>query len=311
MSSCAMRKTDAGKYKNALKASGHVIVPTPEESDVIFVWTCAFRSDFKTHSINALKHYQDNYGKRVIACGCLPSIDLEAMREEYGGEYFEWKHERLAMKELFGVDLNEGYRPLAEKALDVPIEEFKKENPKVKTTHCDQFVKLFISEGCVYKCTYCAERLAFPPYRSFPLESLVEKCGRVVEEFGEKRVVLHGDLVGEYGRDIGSSFPELMEMLVKRVPDIELGIRNFHPIHYLEYMDFFNEYLANGKIFLLETPIQSASDPILKAMGRIYTKQDLVRIFNSIRETGFTEVETHIIAGFPGETRERFQETVD
>lgn len=311
MNSCAMRKTDVGKYKNALRAAGHKVVDTPEECDMILVWTCAFRSDFKTHSINVLNEYQNEFDKKVVACGCLPSIDLEAMRQGFDGEYFEWKNEAEAMKKLFGVDLNEDQRPLVETALDVPIEQFKKENPKIKTTHCDQFVKLFISEGCTYACTYCAERLAFPQYRSFPLEKVVEKCKAAVDEYKVKKVVLHGDLIGEYGKDFGSSFPELMDRLIREIPDIEVGIRNLHPLHGLEFLDHFIKWLENGDVFLLETPIQSAADPILDSMARNYTKKDLEKIFGAIQKTGFTEVETHIIAGFPGETDEQFKETVD
>lgn len=311
INSCAMRKTDVGKYKNALLEAGHEIVGTPEESDVILVWTCAFRSDFRAHSVNALNEYQKEFGKRVIACGCLPSIDMEAMREGFKGEYFEWINEAQAMKDLFGVDLDEAQRPLVEKALDVPIEEFKKDNPQIKTTHCDQFIKLFISEGCTFSCTYCAELLAFPEYRSFPLKKLVAKCKQAVEEGNIYKVVLHGDLLGEYGKDIGSSFPELVNMLKTEIPGIELGIRNLHPVHFLEYQDYFAGWLKDGTIFLLETPIQSASDLVLKSMARNYTKADLVKLFDGIKEAGFSEVETHIIAGFPGETEEQFQETVD
>ncbi|MFC1885943.1 radical SAM protein [Thermodesulfobacteriota bacterium] len=311
MNSCVMRKTDIARYKISFRAAGHEVVTKLGDSDTVLVWTCAFRSDFRDYSLKALNLYQEDSKKRVIACGCLPSIDFELFTKSFPGEYFEWKNEKKAFKELFDIDLKHALRPVVEKALPVSIEEFKKKNPEVKTTYCDQFVKLFISEGCPFKCTYCAERLAFPKYNSFPLQKIIAKCKETVENTGITNVVLYGDCVGEYGKDIGTTLPLLAQELIESIKGVKIGIKNLHPVHYIEYIDFFIQYLEEKKMFLLETPIQSASDAVLNLMGRLYTKRDLIKIFDSFRNADFTEIETHIIAGFPQETREQFNETVD
>jgi threonylcarbamoyladenosine tRNA methylthiotransferase MtaB len=309
--SCVMRKTDIAGYKISLRKAGHEIVSEPEDSDVILVWTCAFRQDFRDNSINVLKHYQSSYDKRLIACGCLPSIDSELLQKEFNGEYFEWKNDETAMKELFGADIEKTVNPVIERALPMPIELFKEQNPKFKTTHCDQFLKLFISEGCTFNCSYCAEIVAFPPYRSYPLEELVEQCKRAVRKYDENKVSFFGDCIGEYGKDIGSSLPELIKALIDNIDNIEIGIKNLHPLNFIEYYDDIIEFIKKKHIFLLETPIQSASDPVLELMERRCKKKDLIKIFDGLRECGFKELETHIIVGFPSETEEQFQETVD
>ncbi|MFH1983023.1 MAG: radical SAM protein [Pseudomonadota bacterium] len=311
LNACAMRKADIARYKDSLVAAGHELVNDPAKSDTVLVWTCAFRQDYRENSIRVLNEYRDKNKKRVVACGCLPSINPQILAERFEGESFEWKNDRQALAKLFNSNLPETQRYFVEKAIDIPIEEYKARNPGVKTTHCDQFVKLFITEGCNFKCTYCAEILAFPPFKSFPLESVVNKFKKVMNEFGEKRVILHGDCVGEYGKEIGSSIVELIENLLSTASGVKIGIRNLYPGNFIEYYDELMRFIKNGDLFLLETPIQSASDDVLKLMGRHYRQRDLKRIFDGLVGSGFKEFETHILVGYPSETEAQFQETVD
>uniref|UniRef100_A0A6H2A581 Putative radical SAM superfamily protein n=1 Tax=viral metagenome TaxID=1070528 RepID=A0A6H2A581_9ZZZZ len=311
LTACAMRKADIGRYKDCLKSGGHKIIDDPQNSDIIMVWTCAFRKDYRENSIRVLNKYKEINNKRVIACGCLPSINPALLKEKFNGESFEWKNDQRALAKLFNTDLSKAKRYFVEKALGVPIEDYKAQHPGIKTTHCDQFVKLFITEGCNFKCTYCAETLAFPIFKSFPLNELVAKFKRVVNKFEEKRVVLHGDCVGEYGKDIDSSLIELIEKLLNTAPDVKIGIRNLYPGNFIEYYEELMHLIEKRDLFLLETPIQSASDDVLKLMGRKYRQRDLKRIFDGLTDSGFKEFETHILVGFPSETDEQFQETVN
>ena len=310
LNSCAMRKADIARYKRALTDAGHRITETLADSDVICVWTCAFRQDFRDNSLKVLRDMQAT-GKQVIACGCLPEIDPHRLFADFRGECLNWKSQERDMMRLFGVELKAAPRPLVEKALDLPLEEYQAKHPETKTMHCDQFIKLFISEGCPFQCTYCAEILAFPEHKSFPMDQIVSRCREAVDRYGGKHVVLHGDCVGAYGEDIGRSFSELLDTLIQEIPDILLGIRNLHPVHFRDNLDSIAGHIQDGRIFLLETPIQSASDRVLHKMGRFYTKADLIRLFDTLKRLRFSEWETHLIAGFPTETREEFQESVD
>ena len=314
LNSCVMRKADIARYKEAVKGAGHQVVDDPDKSDALVVWTCAFRQDFHDSSIRILKEYEDKYrnkGKRIVACGCLPSIDPVALKANFLGEVTEWKNEAEDMRRLFGANVNSVPRPVVERALSAPIDVFNARNPDIKTMHFDQFIKLFVSEGCPMHCTYCAEVMAFPSYKSFPIEDLVRKCRRAVEEGGQRRVALFADCVGNYGADTGSSLTELLDALVADIEGIEIAIKNLHPLHWHDHLDSIKGHIESGNIFLIQSPIQSANDRILGLMQRQHSQKLIRRLFGVMAGYPSVELETDVIAGFPSETESEFQETVD
>jgi threonylcarbamoyladenosine tRNA methylthiotransferase CDKAL1 len=310
LNSCAMRKADVERYRLAFKTKGYEIVSDESEAEVICIWTCAFRQDFRDNSFRVIERANKS-GKKTIVVGCLPDIDPRTFKEKYDGIYVRWRFQDKEFKEKFDIDLDKVPRPFVEKALSGSLEEYAAGNPEIKTMHCDQFVKVFISEGCPLNCTYCAEILAFPEYKSFSIEEIIKKTKWVVGKYGEKRIVLHGDCVGAYGEDIGCSFNDLLDRFVNEIPGIQIGIRNIHPMHFLKHYDEILEKVEDKHIFLIEVPIQSANDRILKLMDRKYNKKDIERIFFGLSDVGFKELETHIIAGFPSETEDEFNESIE
>ena len=314
LNSCMMRKADIERYCRALIVADHVMVDTADEAEVILVWTCAFRQDFRDASADVVRNYHDQYpDKRVIATGCLPDIDPEYLAHRFKGTVIPWRKAEQGLSTLFDVG-GLGNRLLAEAPLPISLKEYQETHPEVKTTHCDQFIKLFISEGCPFNCTYCAEIRAFPKFQSFPMDRIVADCLRVVRHTGNIHVVLHGDCLGEYGRDFPDGKPTFSQLLAKlrlAIPDIRIGLRNMHPASLLASWRMVSNYLMDGTIFLLETPIQSANDRVLGMMARGYTKDQIDLIFKDLSITNFSELETHVIAGFPSETPTEFQETVE
>lgn len=307
---CQTRKVDIVRYKNALQNADYTFVSSPEDADIILFWSCSFRADFRDHSLAALQQYE-LLGKRVVCCGCLPSIEPERLSRSFSGEIYQWKQQDKWFEEAFGVRLENTSYPMIERAIGMTQAEYQKKHPDLMVSYQDQFIKLFISEGCPFHCSYCSEIHAFPRYRSFPLEELIRQSKEVVDKTGERRVVIWGDNPGAYGEDCDSSLPVLIESLYEQISDIQLGISQIHPVYFLKYFDFLMSHIRGKRIFLLDIPIQSASDEILRAMNRSYSKADLWKIFSALQGAGFTETQTHIIMGFPGETTAQFQETVN
>ncbi|CAN2046952.1 tRNA N6-threonylcarbamoyladenosine [Candidatus Magnetomoraceae bacterium gMMP-1] len=313
LNACLQRKADLQRYVEYLEANRHEIVKTIEASDTILLWTCAYRQDQHNHSLEVIDRYK-NLEQELIVCGCLPSINPEGLKEHFDGKSFEWKFQEENMRELFGggeASLSDFELPVIERCLPADLETYRKEHPEVKVGYTDQFIKIYVSEGCEFNCTYCAERLAFPKYKSVPVEKLVDACKKMIEETGQKRIVLWADSLGDYGHDIGCTLSELIQALLKIAPDVEIGIENIHPKHFLEQYDSLIKLIKKKKIFLLNMPIQSASDRILKMMNRLYTRADLDHIFIGLTEAEFDNCETDIIVGFPTETDAEYQETLD
>lgn len=313
LNSCGMRKANLHRYADFLRRNGHEISRTPLGSDVILLWTCAFRRDFMDNSISEIKRYEREYDAELIVCGCLPDIDEEMLRQNFSGRSIRWRDDERRMEELFGAGnkgLSEIEWLLSEDYLCDDVDEFRRENTDKDAFFIDQFNKLFVVEGCRFECTYCSERLAFPPCHSFPEEKLVEDCRRMVEETGKLNVMLLGDSIGDYGYDTGSSLPALMHKLKAINPDLKIALQGMNPASFVKFYDEMERFLLNGDIRHLQLPMQSASDRILWLMNRPYTKADLSRVFGLLNRVGFHEFDTHLIVGFPGETEQDMEETL-
>ncbi|MDP8245321.1 MAG: radical SAM protein [Candidatus Hinthialibacter antarcticus] len=313
LNSCGMRRTNVQRYLNFIEANGHELVTHPDCSDVVLLWTCAFRGDFRDNSMSEIRRYLNEYSAELIVVGCLPDIDRELLVNEYPGRFIAWRSDEEPMESFFGsasrlrdTQIDYGEEPLCD-----DVEKFKKENPTKDATFVDQFIKLFVAEGCDFQCTYCAEILAFPPFRSFPVDDLKNACRKRVQKSGSTKVMLLGDCIGDYGKDIGYTLPRLIQSLREDDSRLTFGLQGFNPSNFLSFFDEMERMLRAGDIFHMQLPIQSASDSVLKNMKRTYTRDGLVKIFELLKELNYNAIDTHLLIGFPGETEEDFQKTLD
>lgn len=313
LNSCGMRNVELQRYRDFLVANGHELVNHPAHSEKILLWTCAFRRDVRDNSLSEITRYIREYGDKLAVAGCLPDIDQEMLNKHFHGQVINWRDDEKRMAELFGAPnkkLTEIPRVLFKGQLYENETAFKKENPYADVPYIGRFIQLYVSEGCNFECTYCAERLAFPPYRSYPEDEILEACSREVERSGKTAVVLLADSVGDYGCDTGSNLPTLIRRLQQVRPDLKIGLQGFNPSHFLKFYDEIVEFLRSGLIAHLQIPFQSASDRILELMKRAYNRADIDKVYGTLNEIGFTEFDTHIIVGFNGETEEDFEETL-
>ena len=178
LNSCLGRRPDVQRYTNYIQGCGHTVVTTAQDADTILVWSCGFRGDFAEDCLTVLEEYQERYGEEnVIACGCLPAIYEEQLRSRFKGRYFKWEDDAHAISDIFGgsaEDFLKEKRILSESSYASDFKAFWDEDSDKDASYYDQFIKLFVSEGCLYECTYCAERLAFPEFKSFPMKDIVE-----------------------------------------------------------------------------------------------------------------------------------------
>lgn len=313
LNACLQRKADLHRYKRYLADNGHVVVATEKDADAVLLWTCAFRQDQHDNSLRVIDEYNVGQAK-LIVCGCLPSINPQALANRHNGETFPWKEQDEGLARLFGQRkgvISDYDMPFMERCLPTDLETFRKKNPTVKVGYTDQFLKMYVSEGCDFKCSYCAERLAFPAYSSIPVETLVERCRDMIAQTGQKRLVLWADSLGDYGHDRGESLARLVDGLLALDPAVEVGLENIHPRHFLDQYDSLMELVRARRIFLVNMPIQSANDRVLKLMNRVYARRELEKLFAGLSDAGFANCETDIILGFPTETEEECQDTID
>lgn len=311
---CPLRRQNLLHYRRFLERNAHEVVSDPCGSEVILVWTCGFREDVIENSISELNRHGREYPGEIIALGCLPDIDKKRIRDNFKGTIVPWRGEEKFFEKYFhtgGGSFNASVPVFYENEVCRDAAEYRRLHPDADVIFADQFFKLLISHGCPYECAYCTEKLAFPPYKSVSEDKLIEACRVPVRQQGQSRIMLLADCVGAYGSDIGSSLPQLIRRLHFEYPQTIYVLQNLHPKNFLDIYKDMEQFLKDKWILHVNLPIQSASDKILSAMNRGYTREDLDKIFGLMTNMGFKRFDTHIIVGFPGETEDDFAETVN
>ncbi len=309
---CAKNQTDAETMLGILADNEYEIVNDPAEADVIIVNTCGFIEAAKTESIGAVLEMADykKTGKcrALIVTGCLaeryhsemlsemPEVDAVLGTGDYDGI-------AEAVKSALG-----GGKPVIAGHIDRTPDDHL---PRILTTP-PYTAYLKIADGCDNRCTYCAIPMIRGRFRSRTIESVVSEA-RELAENGVKELILIAQDTTRYGKDIYGKYA-LADLLRELA-----GIENIHWIRthyfYTEAVtdELINVMAENEKILpYIDMPIQHASNRILKRMARRTSKEQIRERIAKIREAmPDAVIRTSIIAGFPGETDEDFQELCD
>ena len=195
------------------------------------------------------------------------------------------------------------------------VEVFSKEGDIVENLPVkrDSMYKAFVNimYGCDKFCTYCIVPYTRGKQRSRRVEDILKEIDDLIK-LGYQEVTLLGQNVNAYGKDLedGISFAELLELVAKT----NISRVRFVTSHPWDFSDKMIDIIAkyDNVMPYIHLPLQSGSDRILKLMGRRYTKESYLELFNKIKsKIKNASVTTDIIVGFPGETKEDFLETLD
>ena len=308
---CEKNRVDAEMMMARLQKAGYELVDDASCADVAIVNTCGFIEAAKKESIGEIlelgKQKAAGQIKAIVVTGC--------MAERYQQEI---------RKELPEADAVCGIGADAD-IVEVVNRTLRGEHPELfpektllplcgervhSTPLYSSYIK--IAEGCDNRCSYCAIPLIRGPYRSRPMESILEEA-KALAESGTKELIVIAQDTTRYGRDLYKKWmlPELLHKL-GTVDGVE-WIRLLYC-----YPDFMTEELMDTiaqepKIVkYVDLPLQHCSGPVLRAMRRFGDREKLTALIGKMRERipGLV-LRTTVIAGFPGETEEDFAELCD
>lgn len=169
-----------------------------------------------------------------------------------------------------------------------------------------------MNTGCLGNCTYCKTKHARGHLGSYTPEAILGRMQKACAE-GVSEIWLTSEDTGAYGRDIGTNIVELLVLLLKNLPsNVMLRIGMTNPPYILEHLDAMCTLLNHPQVFaFLHIPIQVGNDAVLERMNREYTVKDFETVCDKILEkVPNMSISTDIICGFPGETDEEFQGTM-
>lgn len=300
---CPKNFNDSEVAAGILVNAGHRIVDDPAAADALMLNTCGFIEDAKTESIAEMFRLAQ-MGRLLIVSGCLIQRYSEEMYKEVpevdiflGVNDYDKLPEILANHEK---GKREKHVSLYEKELESPYRRLEAV-PYTAT--------LKIAEGCDNHCTYCIIPKIRGPYRSRPMEAILEEAKRLAAA-GTKEIQLIAQDTSAWGTDLygASRLPALLH----RLGEVE-GIRWIRLMYCYEerITDELIRAMANEPkvCHYIDIPLQHASDKVLHEMGRRSTKDSIYSTINRLRSAiPDIHIRTTFITGFPGESEADFAE---
>lgn len=310
---CARNLVDSEVLLGHAVEEGLQVVQNAEDADVVVVNTCGFIETAKQESIDTIlavaRLKQEGNLKGVIAVGCL----AQRYGEELGKSIPE-------LDAVFGLSDYSGVPAIVRKIVNGSTKRWVAtvDGGKPKGPRSDQkrvlltpksFAYLRISEGCDHKCTFCAIPQMRGRNRSKPMDVLVEETRQLAAAGVQELVVVAEDTTA-YGLDVDRK--RRIHELLEKLGDVD-GIRWIRLMYAYphtvakELTTFLREHAKAVKY--LDIPIQHISSPMLKAMKRGVSKEQVRGILDRLRdEVPGIAVRTTLITGFPGETDLDFAE---
>ena len=284
-----------------------------EEADVIILNTCAIRENAelkvfgKIGNIKALKRVRPDLV--VGICGCM------TQEESVISKILSTYHH---IDMVFGTHNIHRLPQLLKEALiskEMVVEVWSKEGDIVENVPVSRANKhkawVNITYGCDKFCTYCIVPYTRGKERSRMKEDILKEVNELIAD-GFQEITLLGQNVNSYGKDLDSvdTFASLLEAVAKTtIPRIR-----FTTSHPWDFSDEMIEIVSKYDNLMpyIHLPIQSGNNQILKLMGRRYTVENYKQLFNAIKsKMPNCAISTDIIVGFPNESDEQFQETLD
>ena len=310
---CQMNARDSEKLSGILREAGYVETES-EDADFVIYNTCTVRENANLRvygRLGVLHGYKKkNPNMKIALCGCMmqEATVVEKLQKSYRFvDLIFGTHNIFKFAELLAMTL-ESDRMIIDiwKDTDQIVENLPNERKYAFKSGVN------IMFGCNNFCSYCIVPYVRGRERSREAKDIVREIEALVKD-GVVEVMLLGQNVNSYGKNLEQ--PMTFAELLREIEQIDgLERIRFMTSHPKDLSDDLIEVMANSKKICphLHLPLQSGSSRILKAMNRRYDKEKYLALAKKIRERmPDIALTTDIIVGFPGETEEDFQETLD
>ena len=310
---CQMNEHDSENIKAILEDMSFTEVDDMEKADLIILNTCAIRENAHNKvfgMLGRIKHLKESRPDIITGvCGCM--VQEESVVEEIMTKY-KWidivfgTHNIHNLPNILNTSLAKNKLEVVVLSIEGDVLEnipVKRENPYKAWVN--------IMYGCDKFCTYCIVPYTRGKQRSREPKYILEEVEKLVKD-GYKEVTLLGQNVNAYGKDLEINYT--MANLLEDVAKTGIERVRFVTSHPWDFNDDMINIIAKYDNIMpyIHLPLQSGSSRILKLMGRRYTKEEYLELYNKLRsKVPNCSITTDIIVGFPGETEEDFNETLD
>lgn len=297
---CALNQSDSELMAGLLEKSGkYKIVSSIKESDLVIINSCTVKQKAETHFLKDIKKIK----QMKILAGCVPQAELDKKKfKDYS---------------IIGTSQLTKVVEVADETLKGNVIQYLEKNknprlnlPKIRRNSIIEIVPA--SEGCLGECSYCKVKQARGHLYSYEQEAIIKQIRSALTE-GIKEIWLTSQDMGCYGLDINTNLVELLKKAVALEGDFLIRIGMINPNHLIKFLKDLIKIYNSPKIFkFLHIPVQSGDNEILGLMNRKYSVNEFKDIIDRFRnEIRDITISTDIICGFPGETENQFNKSLE
>ncbi|MCH7881061.1 MAG: tRNA (N(6)-L-threonylcarbamoyladenosine(37)-C(2))-methylthiotransferase MtaB [Proteobacteria bacterium] len=295
---CRLNEAELETWVSQFLKLGHQVTTDSAEADIMIFNSCAVTAEADRKSRKQIgRLHRNNPRAKMVVTGCHASLNQEQV------------------KNYLGVDMvvsNQDKDHLVEKTLDhfnLPdsVSQVDTEAALFLRGRHRAFIK--VQDGCRYRCTYCIVTIARGAERSRSIDDIVNEINEL-HRHGVQEMAITGVHVGGYGSDTGSSLYALLNEILARTEIPRIRLASVEPWDIPD--NFFNLFRDSRLMPHMHLPIQSGSDSVLRRMARRCKTAEFTRIVEKVRgEIPLFNITTDLIVGFPGETEQEWQQTLD
>lgn len=290
---CAVSRAEAEKQRQAFKEAGWTLKENLEEADYFIINTCAVKAPTEEKIISRLEKIQQNKktGRvKIVVAGCLGEVNSERIKKIAPNALITGTDPKKISKK-FGINLS--YSPTAN---------------AFKYNECISVIPVAI--GCLNKCAYCCVSIARGKLKSYSEKEINAAFKKAIRH--SKEIWLTATDVSCYGFEKNTNMAKLLEKLLENKGSYRIRIGMLNPQHAKKFFPELLRAMEDERVYkFFHLPVQSGSDSTLKKMMRGHSVRDFENLVAKTRKK-FPDatIATDIIAGFPGETKKDFKDTL-
>jgi threonylcarbamoyladenosine tRNA methylthiotransferase MtaB len=297
---CRLNEAELETWAQAFQKSGHQVTKQAESASLIVINSCAVTQEAARKSRHLIrKVHRENPSAKLVVSGCYATLN----KQEAEG--------------ILGVDLVVSNQD-KDKLVEIALSELNFDSMPAMSTEPGEtslftrgrqraFIK--VQDGCRYRCTFCIVTVARGEEKSRSVQEVISEINALHHQ-NINEIILTGVHLGGYGGDLGLNLVDLIKAILAEtdVPRIRLG--SLEP---WELTDEFYQLFDNPRLMShLHLPLQSGSDSVLRRMARRCKTEEFASMVARLRQINpLFNVTTDIIVGFPGETEEEWQVSLE
>lgn len=310
---CQMNEHDSENMKGLLKELGMKEVKDFEDADLIMLNTCSIRENAHNKvfgMLGRIKHLKQTKKDIVVGItGCMTQEEVVAneIKDKYKWmDFVLGTHNIHKLGDIVANSFKERHLTIEAPSIEGDIIESM---PVERENKYKAYVNIMY--GCDKFCTYCIVPYTRGKQRSRNKDDIIKEVKELKEQ-GYKEVTLLGQNVNAYGKDLNTNYN--MANLLEDIAKTNIERVRFMTSHPWDFTDEMIDTIAKYPNIMpsIHLPVQSGNTNILKLMGRRYTKEEYLTLFNKLKDKiKNVSISTDIIVGFPNETEEQFEDTID